>query len=78
MELKTRSPLYLKQLSDEVLKNVDRVARESGLAKWLLIEIILEDHFDIKNSNKIDLKKYVGINRTNARTGKPSTKKLTK
>lgn len=78
MELKTRSPLYLKQLSDEVLKNVDRVARESGLAKWLLIEIILEDHFDIKNHNKIDLKKYVGINRTNARTGKPSTKKLTK
>lgn len=78
MTIKTRSPLYLKQISDEVVRNVDRVARESGLAKWLLIEVILENHFDIKNDNKIDLKKYIGINRTNARIGKPSTKKLSK
>jgi hypothetical protein len=75
--MKTRSAMYLRQLSDKVHAKLDSKATELGIAKWLLIEKILEDHLGIED-NELDLSKFLGINRNSARTGKPYKKKTVK
>jgi hypothetical protein len=76
MKLKTRSSLYLRQLNDDVKKALDKKSIELGIAKWLIIESILEKALNIKSSTEmID---FLGTSKTRARTGKPVKKQLTK
>ena len=77
-KIKTRSPLYLKNISDEVNEKLNVKASELNIAKWLLVEKVLEDYLGIKNTDSIDVTQFVGTNRTNIRTGKPYNKKLSK
>lgn len=75
--MKTRSSMYCRQMSDKVLVKIESKATELGIAKWLLVEKLLEDGLGIKDEG-VDLGKFLGINKNNARTGLPYKKKATK
>jgi hypothetical protein len=75
--MKTRSPLYMRQLSDKVHAKLDSHATSEGLAKWLLVEKILEKYFNIKDDG-LNLAEFIGINKNSARIGLPYKKKVTK
>ena len=76
-KFKTRSALYLRQMSDDVNKALNVKANELGVAKWVVVEKILETNLGIDKSG-IDIHKWLGVNANTARTGKPHSKKLTK
>lgn len=73
---KTRSPMYCRQMSDDVKAHLEQKAGELNVATWLIVEKILENTFGIESG--IDLNKWLGVNANRARTGKPYKKKVTK
>lgn len=77
-DLKTRSPLYLRHMSDEVKSKVNTTADQLKISNWLLVEKILEDYLGIKNTDSVDVTKFIGTNRHTARLGKPYKKKASK
>lgn len=76
-EFKTRSPIYLKQMSDDVKAKLSEKAEQLGVANWVIAEKILENGLGIEKSG-INLNKWLGINANRARTGLPPKKKITK
>ena len=73
---KTRSPLFLKQMSDAVNAKVEEKAEQLGVAKWVVIETILESTLGIDTG--VDLNKWLGVNANRARTGLPPKGKVKK
>jgi hypothetical protein len=76
-EFKTRSPMYLKQMSDDVNAKLEEKSGQLNIAKWLIIETILENALGIDKKG-IDLNKFLGVNANRARTGKLARGKATK
>lgn len=74
---KTRSSMYLKQMSDDVKAKLSEKATLLGVANWVVAEKILEMGLGIDKSG-IDLNKWLGVNANRARTGKPHKKKIVK
>lgn len=67
--IKTRSPLYLSQMSDQVKAKLEQLAKDVGVANWVVVESILEKSFKISSENNLDLSKFLG-GPNKARTGK--------
>lgn len=59
-KIKTRSPLFCKQMSDEVKYHLNKKSKELSIANWLLIEVILEKSLGLDTSDHIDLSKWLG------------------
>lgn len=71
-EFKTRSSLFLAQMNDDVKAVLEEKAADMGLAKWVIVEKILEIHLGIDTSEAVNLEKWLGINNSRARLGKPA------
>ncbi len=75
---KTRSPMYLYKMSDKVKAKLEEAEQKSGIAKWLIVEKVLEDSFNLKSDEGIDIEKFLGINANRAKVGKARKKPITK
>lgn len=76
--VKTRSPMYLYKMSDKVQGKLDDAERKSGIAKWLIVEKILEDSFGLQSDEGLDIEKFLGVTAHRAKVGKARKKAITK
>lgn len=53
------SPLYVRNLDSKAHKKLDKIKKETGLAKWLIVENILCTTLGGKPSTKVDLSRWV-------------------
>lgn len=58
--LKTRRPVYLRNISERVWEDCGVKAKELGIPRWLLIEKILEITFN-HDTSLVDAKTLLGI-----------------
>ena len=52
-----RSSMNLYSMSDKVIAGMDKLSKDSGIAKWLIVEKILEN--SLKRNTKFDVKKWL-------------------
>jgi len=75
---KTRSSLFLYKMSDAVKAKLEETEQKTGVAKWLIVEKILEDSFGIRPDEGIDIEKFLGVTAHRAKVGKSRKKAVTK
>lgn len=75
---KTRSSIYFYKMSDKVHAKLEEVEKNTGLAKWLIAEKILEDAFGLQSDEGIDIEKFLGVTAHRAKVGKARKKNITK
>lgn len=59
-DFKSRSPMYLRNMSDEVQTVLSELAKDLKQPRWLIMEKILEAAFNL-DSNVQDVKVLLGI-----------------
>lgn len=51
--------LYARKLDSKVHTKIDKIVKETGVAKWLVVEKVLADALGVKVKNKIDLSSWL-------------------
>lgn len=72
-ELETRSPLYLRRMSDDVKARLSERAKKFNVAEWVVAEVLLKDALGITKTG-IDLNEFLGLDKNRARIGNTQAK----
>jgi len=59
MVTKTRKAFFMKQLNIKVHTKLNKIAKETGISKWLIAEAVLENSLNVKGKSNVDLSKYL-------------------
>ena len=52
-------PLFVKKFRGKTNKKLEKISKDTGLAKWLLIDHIVSTSLGIETESKLDLKKWL-------------------
>jgi len=55
----THKALYAKKVNVKTIEKIDKIYKETGLSKHLIIDKLLSTSLGIKTSNSVDLTKYL-------------------
>lgn len=61
MQQSKNNPMYIRNLDKKIHQKIERISKETNVAKWLVVEKLLADSLGVKTKNKLDLSKWLKI-----------------
>jgi len=59
MKNKTHKSLFANKVDKRIHKKIDKIVKDTGVAKWVVIDKLLGNALNVKTTNPLDVSKWV-------------------